>query len=225
MKNYSAKNAYTVEGTAESYEKIRFTGFLGRYRYRREQNAVRKLISTIPERALILDCPCGTGRWWAALSKRASAIVAMDVSEEMLNYARKQAETYAVPISVMKGDAEHIALPDDSVDFVFSHALTKHLPVPLQYQVLAEFARVARKGVICSFGIFTHLTYEFWRRRKLIESYPVIPEELNWMAKQAGLIVERAIPCTTPLGVEHTVFFRMAEEKDHRKNRLELYSV
>jgi ubiquinone/menaquinone biosynthesis C-methylase UbiE len=113
-----------------------------------------------------------------------------------------------MPVRVEKGDAENLEMDDDSVDYVFSHALTKHLPVPVQYQVLAEFARVARRGVICSFGIFTPFTYRVWRWQRLNESYPVEFSELEEMAYSAGLAIEQKIRCTTPVGVEHTVRFR-----------------
>ncbi len=204
---YSAKAGYDYEGVGEAYEKLRFSGILGRYRYYREQKAVRRIIKHLPKGISLLDCPCGTGRWWPILAERASAIIAVDLSEEMLAFARRRAQQCAVPVEVGKGDAENLEMDDGAVDYVFSHALTKHLPVPIQYQVLAEFARVATKGIVCSFGIFTHLSYEFWRHRRLEESYPVIFEELQWMAKEAGLTIRKKVRCTTPMGVEYTVLF------------------
>ena len=111
-------------------------------------------------------------------------------------------------IEVTSGDAEQLPLDDQSVDYVFSHALTKHLPVPVQYQVLSEFSRISRKGVICSFGVFTHLNYEFWRRRRLVESYPVLYEELEWMATAANLSIVDLKKCNSPIGTERTVLFK-----------------
>lgn len=204
---YSAKEAYNHGASREEYEKSRFSGLLGRYRYAREQNAVASLVDRLPQGLTILDCPCGTGRWWPMLSRRAEKIVAMDISPGMLDFARKEERSLGIEIEVRQGDAEKLDLADDSVDYTFSFALTKHLPIPLQYKVLAEFARVSRKGVICSFGIFSHLTYEFWRRRSLVESYPTFKEELFWMAHAAGLKVEEMRKCTTPIGVEHVVLF------------------
>jgi hypothetical protein len=59
-------------------------------------------------------------------------------------------------------------------------------------------------------GVFNHVTYEFWRRRHLDESYPVFLEELQWMAKEANLVIKAKAPCTTPIGVEHLVLFERA---------------
>ena len=207
LHSYSARDSYQAYSVAEEYEQVRFSGLLGRYRRARELNAISYLVSLLPDGITVVDCPCGTGRWWPVLARRARHIVALDISEGMLRFAREQAEKSSIEVEVRYGDAQCLPLPDCSVDYAFSHALTKHLPVPIQYTVLDEFARVARFGVICSFGIFSHLTYEFWRRRHLEESYPVFYEELEWMALGAGLKVQTMRKCTTPIGVEHTVLF------------------
>jgi ubiquinone/menaquinone biosynthesis C-methylase UbiE len=205
---YSAKESYQNGSSIEKYEKERFSGVFGKYLYAREQKAVSALVEMLPNGISILDCPCGNGRWWPVLARRAKHIIAVDVSQGMLDHAAKQSHPFEIKIETRKEDAEDLSLADNSVDYVFSHALTKHLPIPVQYKVLAEFSRVAREGVICSFGVFTHLTYAFWRRRHLRESYPTFPEELNWMAEAAGLKIQTMRRCTTPLGVEHTVLFQ-----------------
>lgn len=207
MNEYSAKKSYQNGSDIGDYQKLRFSGFLGRYRYEREQNAIKKILSNIGNNVTIADCPCGNGRWWPLLSKKASKIIGIDISYGMLQYALSYSKNFSSDIQIKMGDAENLPLNDNSVDYVFSHALTKHLPIPLQYSVLAEFARVAKRGVICSFGIFTHTTYEFWRVRRLSESYPTFIEELQWMSKFARLKINQMHRCTTIFGVEHTVFF------------------
>lgn len=206
--HYSAKNDYEDDNIVRSYEVDRFSGLMGRYRYRREQAAIRALVELLPKEVSIADCPCGTGRWWPMLLSRAKKITAIDISSAMRNFASSRAKQFPKKIEIMEGNAEQLPLENESVDYVFSHALTKHLPIPIQYQVLAEFSRVSKMGVICSFGIFSHLSYEIWRRRSLVESYPVFFEELEWMAKAAGLTVQEMRKCTTPIGVEHTVLFK-----------------
>jgi ubiquinone/menaquinone biosynthesis C-methylase UbiE len=204
---YGAKYSYQKGSGIEEYNKERFSGVLGKYRYYREQKAIASLIEMIPGNSVILDCPCGNGRWWSLLSKKAKSIIAVDISRGMITYAKQQAKLCKVPIDIRMGDVENLLLPNNSVDYVFSHALTKHLPVPLQYQVLSEFSRVAKRGVICSFGIFSHITYELWRHRHIPESYPVFIEELSWMANAAKLKMVTKLKCTTPLGLEYSVLF------------------
>ena len=205
---YSAKDGYQDYSAARDYERERYASLVGRYLYRREQKAVGALVDRLPAGVVIADCPCGTGRWWPVLARRARRIIGIDISEGMQRYAGERAATMNLDIEVMPGEAERLPLDDGSVDYTFSHALTKHLPVPVQYQVLAEFSRIARWGVICSFGVFTHLNYEIWRRRRLVESYPVIFEELEWMAAAAGLRIDSLRKCTSPIGTERTVLLK-----------------
>ena len=187
---------------------------LGKYRYAREQKAVATLVELLPNQISILDCPCGNGRWWPILARKAKHIIALDISPGMLHYAAQQANQFEIEIAVREGDAEKLNLPDNCVDYVFSYALTKHLPIPVQYQVLREFSRVAREGVICSFGIFSHINYEFWRHRHIGELYPTFLEELEWMAQAAGLEILIMRKCTTPIGVEHTVLFEKFNKQE-----------
>lgn len=206
--DYSAKEVYKHGNSREEYEKLRFSGLIGRYRHVREQATVSTIIERLPQDISILDCPCGSGRWWPVLARRAKKIIAMDISPGMIEHAKNEAQSLGLQIELFQGNAEKLDLFDSSVDYTFSFALTKHLPVPVQYKVLAEFARVSRKGVICTFGVFSHLTYEVWRRRHLAESYPVFFEELGWMAKEAGLKIEFMHKCTTLIGVEHVVLLK-----------------
>ncbi len=206
--SYSAKEGYKGDSIPLEYEKERYSSLFGRYIYSREQRAVKQLVDMLEDGITIADCPCGNGRWWPVLAKKAKHIIAIDVSPSMLDYAEKQKSKLGIEIDVKQGDAESLYLDDNSVDYVFSHALTKHLPIPIQYNVLSEFSRISRLGVICSFGVFSHVNYEIWRRRNLVESYPTFKEELEWMATAANLKIETMRKCTSPLGVEKTVLFK-----------------
>lgn len=181
---------------------------MGHYRYHREQVGVAAIVEKLPPDVTVLDCPCGNGRWWPALSRRAQSIHGVDISPAMLAAARDRAERLELPVTLAEGDAEHLGFGDGSFDVVFSHALTKHLPIPVQYRVLNEFARVTRTWVICSFSLVERATYEIWRRRAFADSFPLLPEQLRDMADDAGLVQVGRRRCTTPLGVEFSVLFR-----------------
>ena len=206
--DYAAREAYQSYEVAEDYERDRFSSLLGRYRYRREHKAVIDLVDRLPEGVTFADCPCGIGRWWPVLARRANKIIAMDISAGMLKYAGEQAVDFPLDVEVREGDAERLPLEDGSVDYTFSFALTKHLPLPVQFNVLAEFARVARQGVVSTFSVMSHLTYEIWRHRNIFESFTILPEQLEWMAAEAGLRIEKMNKCTTPIGVERVVLFK-----------------
>ena len=205
---YISRTAYLDPASAGSYERDRFSSALGRYRWRREMDGGGEIVDMLPPGLSVLDCPCGTGRWWAVLQRRALRIHGVDLSPAMLDVATARIERIGVPVEVSVGDAERLEFDDDSFDAVFSHALTKHLPIPIQHKVLTEFARVSREWVICSFSLLGHITYEFWRRRNLVDSNALLPEQLDDVAAAAGLAEVARSRCTTPIGVEHSVLFR-----------------
>ncbi len=204
---YTAKEVYAAGQSRRDYERSRFSGALGRYRNAREQRAVTGFIDSLPSGVTFADCPCGSGRWWPVLARRAARIQAFDISPGMLRHAAEEAQKHDFDIEVREGDAENLPLPDGSVDYVFSFALTKHLPLPVQFRVLGEFARVARRGVLSSFSVVSPVTYVAWRLRRIAESYCILPEQLEWMAESAGLEIRAMRKCTTPIGVERFVHF------------------
>jgi ubiquinone/menaquinone biosynthesis C-methylase UbiE len=204
--SYGARDAYQDAEAARHYGEAAGTGGsgpLGRYRRALERRAVALLAADIPVGATVLDCPCGNGRWLEALAGRAGRIVGLDLSPAMLGQARGRAETLGISSAFLAGEVEHLPLADASVDITFSFALTKHLPQTVQRRALAEFGRVSRLGVICSFAVFGPVSRILWRRRALVESHPVSRAELDAMAREAGLRVTRLARCSTPVGVEH----------------------
>lgn len=94
---YSARTGHLDAGVVENYEARRFSGVMGRYRMRREQRGVGAIVEMLPPNISILDCPCGIGRWWPVLARRANQIQAVDISPAMLDAAKKQATMMGTP--------------------------------------------------------------------------------------------------------------------------------
>ena len=206
--DYIARDAYRDPSVVRDYEEARFSGPLGRYRHWRERRGVGAMLGLLPDGLSVLDCPCGNGRWWSALEPHARSIIGMDISPTMLEAAESRKPDVKTEVSLLLGDAESLPLEDAAVDLVFSHALTKHLPIATQQRVLSEFARVTREWVVCSFSISTPIAGSLWKMRSFVDSNPVSTAELGRMADQAGLQIEARRRCTTPVGVEFSVLFR-----------------
>lgn len=205
---YSARQAYQNYAASVAYGKTsRLAGPLTLYRRRVERRAITELLVRVPQGSTVLDCPCGNGRWFDLLAGRAGRIIGVDISAAMLQRARARATELDIDVDLIEGEVENLPLGDESVDFTFSFALTKHLPWPLQRRVLAEFARVSRRGLICSFSVLTPISYALWRRRGLVGSFPVSREQLDWMAGQVGLRTALMVRCSTPVGVERLVLY------------------
>jgi ubiquinone/menaquinone biosynthesis C-methylase UbiE len=205
---YPAREAYRDPDVVRDYEKVRFGGLLGRYRHHREQRGVGAMLSLLPERLEVLDCPCGSGRWWPLLDRHADRILAIDISPAMLEAAKLRRSDVSASVTMELGDAEQLPLRDGSVDLAFSHALTKHLPQNNQLRVLQELGRVSRTWVLSSFSIVTVVSGVAWNLRSFADSNPVTFKQLRDMARASGLRIERYRRCTTPIGVEFSVLFR-----------------
>lgn len=211
---YSAKEDYKSYETAENYERRKmYRGILGKLRSRIESKVITEIAESIHPNSIILDCPCGNGRWFETLSTNARKIVGLDVSPGMLNYAESRRASLKTEIQLLSGDATELALDSKSVDYTFSYALMKHLPVPLQYKVLGEFARVSRKGIFCSFAVLNPFSYSYWLWKRPPESFPVIRQELAMMARQAGLKVNQVIRISQPIiGLEFMIEFQFSHD-------------
>ncbi|MGH9789426.1 MAG: class I SAM-dependent methyltransferase [Candidatus Acidiferrales bacterium] len=197
---YSARTRYQDMAEVQSFEAVRYRSWLGRRRLRGEQAAVRRVLATVPPVERIADIPCGIGRWAPVLRERAKRIFGLDISWPMLERARAEqaaAPEGSGPLALARAEAERLPLADGSVDIVFSYALMKHLPPEAKRAVLAEFVRVARRGMVVSFALFNRLTYLRWRwmvrreRRRTggatVHSYPLWPAELEKLAGELGL--------------------------------------
>ncbi len=204
---YTAKTDYVSQESARGYEKRpHYRGALGRYRKAREVSAIARAVALFEAGSTVLDCHCGNGRWFDLLSTRASRIIARDASPGMVATAGARSIP-GLELEVAVGDAEKLDLADASVHHVFSYALMKHLPVPIQYRVLAEFARVSTGRVAVSFALLDWVGFLVWPYRKTPEGYPVARHEIEWMAAEAGLVIEHVFKSGTPLGMESLVVF------------------
>ncbi len=206
--SYTAREYYTDPVVVERYEADRYTSPLGRYRWRVEQRAVTRILALLSPGQQVLDCPVGNGRWARHLLDAGHSVFGADISAPMLAAAgTRLASSERRAAGLVRAEAERLPIRGGSCDYVFSHALTKHLPPPVQDRVLAEFARVARRGVVCSFSVLSGPQGILWRARRVPEGYGRTPDEITELARRHGLEVRAAIRCTTVLGVERTILF------------------
>ncbi|MGH9779487.1 MAG: class I SAM-dependent methyltransferase [Candidatus Acidiferrales bacterium] len=211
--SYSARTRYQDAAEVRSFEAARYRTWLGRLRLRGEQRAVRRVLAALPAMARIADIPCGIGRWAPVLGERAQKIVGLDISWAMLERARAE---QVGKLALARAEAERLPLADGAVDIIFCYALMKHLPPEAKRAVLAEFARVARRGLVISFALFNPLTYLRWRwlvwreaRRTAgatVHSYPLWPDELSALAGELGFRVRRRAGVLGWLSLEKVLY-------------------
>ncbi|TYC58269.1 malonyl-ACP O-methyltransferase BioC [Marinobacter sp. BW6] len=136
LKSDIARGFGTASGTYESASRLQ--RFMGNTMLQKFQSRdIRQLDSTA------LDLGCGTG-WFTrkfADLEQIGPLTGVDLSPGMLEQARANGPD---GISWILGDAEHLPLPDDSVDLIFSNLMIQWCDDPCA--VLGECRRILRPG-------------------------------------------------------------------------------
>jgi ubiquinone/menaquinone biosynthesis C-methylase UbiE len=92
----------------------------------------------------ILEYGCGDGENTVVLANRGAHIIALDISAELLEVARKRLEVNRCEaVQLVIGSAHTLPLPDESVDIIFGMAILHHLELELAAR---EVLRVLKKG-------------------------------------------------------------------------------
>jgi ubiquinone/menaquinone biosynthesis C-methylase UbiE len=93
---------------------------------------------------LALDIGCGSGDQAVCLTKESFRVIAADLSFAGVQVARETARQAGAPVVLFNGDAEHLPLPDASVDGCVCGLLLHHFP-DLD-RIASELRRVVKPG-------------------------------------------------------------------------------
>jgi SAM-dependent methyltransferase len=92
----------------------------------------------------LLDIATGSADLPAALQRQGVQAIGIDRHAETLAVAAE----WAHEVPLIRGDALHLPLPDQSIDFVTANLFLHHLPEAAAVAVLVEMKRVARRGIV-----------------------------------------------------------------------------
>jgi ubiquinone/menaquinone biosynthesis C-methylase UbiE len=153
---------------AQQYLRKHKDGVGRRLSHWRDEQLARKALALAGEPGLILDLPCGAGRFWPLLAEKANrAIIGADNSESMLKIAMQAQPADVVKrVQPLHTSAFDIALPDNAVDSIFCMRLLHHIgEAEHRLAILREFERVTRDSVILS--LWVDGNFKAWRRKRL----------------------------------------------------------
>ena len=164
---------------------------------KREYKVIDRCLRITGPQDLVLDLPCGCGRLFGALHPHARRHVEMDVSLEMLKFARQNLAEWKPGLA--EASAFHIPLKDGAVDLAFSARLFHHVPDPEERrQYIRELCRVSRKWVVMTFfhtwslkNILRVLRRPFNKKKPKVT---MTTGELREVARTAGYEVVTTIP-------------------------------
>jgi ubiquinone/menaquinone biosynthesis C-methylase UbiE len=196
-----------------------------------------------------LDFGCGVGRNSKALRKRFEQGYGVDISEKMIEIARKHVPDVKFMVN-QKDSLEQFE--DNSIDFIYSHIVLQHVPNKFQKKYIEEFLRILRPGGLAIIQILIEiinrqeirpppilrikqrvkraLPFIVKIKRWLIppksfyyefkyEMHPMPDDEMCRMCKNKGCIIEAA-PATNSCNRGHNGRVEFYDMAEHRK-RLE----
>lgn len=152
---------------AQNYLRKHRSGLSRRLSNWRDMQMARKALELAGEPGLVLDLPCGAGRFWPLLAEKQNrAIMAADNSESMLRTAAKgQPMDIVQRIELRQMSAFDTGLSDNGVDSIFCMRLLHHIgDAEHRRAILAEFHRVTRETVIIS--LWVDGNFKAWRRQR-----------------------------------------------------------
>ena len=153
---------------AQQYLHKHQDGLSRRLSHWRDVQVARHALQMADEPNLVLDLPCGAGRFWPMLCEQPNRVIfAADNSADMLATARAaQAPEVVARVTSFRTSAFAIDLGANAVDCVFCIRLLHHIEsAEHRLAILREFHRVSRDTVIVS--LWVDGNYKAWKRRRL----------------------------------------------------------
>jgi ubiquinone/menaquinone biosynthesis C-methylase UbiE len=92
----------------------------------------------------ILEIGCGSGAASCLFAREGANVIAVDITKEGVNMAKKNAGFQKLKIRILQADAEKMDFPDESFDYVFSWGALHHSQDTIK--TFKEVSRVLRKG-------------------------------------------------------------------------------
>ncbi|OPG70567.1 SAM-dependent methyltransferase [Pseudomonas ogarae] len=156
------------EQHAKQYFLKHRSGLSRRLSNQRDRQLARRALTLVGDPGLVLDLPCGAGRFWPLLAEKPNrVIIGADNSEAMLKTALEAQPSEVVKrVRPLHTSAFDIALPDNAVDSIFCMRLLHHIGEPAyRLAILKEFERVSRDSVIVS--LWVDGNFKAWKRKRL----------------------------------------------------------
>jgi ubiquinone/menaquinone biosynthesis C-methylase UbiE len=118
-------------------------------------NKIRKHIDPAFNPKRCLEFGCGVGRLVIPLAEISEYVVGLDVSESMLNEARKNCESRSVKNVDFLRTNDDLSSLSGKYDFIHSFIVFQHIPVRRGWRILGNLLARLEKGGIC----VLHFTY------------------------------------------------------------------
>jgi ubiquinone/menaquinone biosynthesis C-methylase UbiE len=148
---YPAKTAYQSKAAAETYDRKRFRSLKGRFLDEKEKRIIGQFLNGLPEGGSVLDLACGTGRIAEFLLSKGHKVWAVDISKEMLDFARRRLDSFEDLVKFRKAEAENLPFEKKFFDSATCIRLMGHIPPETRIKILREMKRVTKGPFIVAY--------------------------------------------------------------------------
>jgi len=199
----------------EEYERKRYRGFDQRLVHGRELRILKKIIKkTGKDSTLVLDIPCGYGRFSELFLDRGFSLVSSDISYHMVNRARESSKELAQIFGVVADIKKGLPFKQDSFGLLLSMRFFHHVHSGKERKfILREFSRVSTEWVILSYyqkNSLHFLQRKF--RRKIKKSQTQIKmvsrKELKKEVESGGLNIIQVFSLFRALHAHHIALLK-----------------
>ena len=143
----------------------------------------------MPPSSLVLDVPCGTGRFTDWLVDQGYRVVGVDISPEMIQVAREK-DTGAM--GFVTADVLHLPYADKSVDATLTVRFFHLVPSWMRVDVYQELSRITKQRVVIAINCNKWALKTLMRRlRGWTSNYWMSRSELADELARGGLEVLR----------------------------------
>jgi SAM-dependent methyltransferase len=132
--------------TEDAYEERRFqSSRAGRRKLRHELELVDDFLALLPAGQLVLDAPCGMGRFTRLAQAAGHRPISVDLNVGMLQRAQVR---HGSETPLVQGNVMALPFADDTFGAAICFRLLHHLPDNLVLAVLKELKRVAPAALV-----------------------------------------------------------------------------
>ena len=165
---YKAKEYYQDKAVADRYYKKRFRNIPGIINHFLEKSFLVNVVKRL-QIASALDVACGTGRLTKELlSLEIPVVNGADISQDMLNNAKRYCGTGTKTLLFQVEDATKLSFENKSYDLVISFRFLDHLPEVEKKKALSEMIRCSKKYLVFSMANKNRWTKIAYRIRRLL---------------------------------------------------------